>query len=205
MSEQYFTHKPSSEERYREFTVDVAGFPLRFVTSEGVFSKNRMDYGSKFLVETFIEKNIIKEDKKILELGAGYGPVAITLAKAYPNCSVMGIEVNERAFELSKKNATLNQVEVNFEVGDATTYAVAGLDVDVVLTNPPIRAGKAVIQAFVNQAYKALVLEGELWVVVQKKQGAPSMQSHMQAIFGNVEKLKQDKGYWILKSQKTSD
>ncbi|MGO4938252.1 class I SAM-dependent methyltransferase [Fundicoccus sp. Sow4_H7] len=202
MGEQYFTRIPTSEDRQNEFTVEVAGYPLKFITSEGVFSKNRVDYGSKFLVESFIDLAQVKEGQGILEFGSGYGAMLIPLAKAYDKHSLKGFEVNERAYALALKNATLNQVQAEFVLADIMTVSVDNEAADFVLTNPPIRAGKAVIRHFVDQAFKALKTEGELWLVIQKKQGAPSMQSYMETVFGNVEKLKQDKGYWILKSQK---
>lgn len=201
MSEHYFTNRPTSDMHTQELNVELADIPLTLTTSEGVFSKNRVDYGSKVLVETFLANTKEMENKSLLELGSGYGPIIITIAKKFPQSHFTGVEVNERAFELAQTNAKANNVDINFVLEDATVFSTEQA-MDFVLTNPPIRAGKQTIQQFVTNAFELLADNGELWLVIQKKQGAPSMVKHMKTIFGNVEKVVQDKGYWILKSVK---
>lgn len=200
MSEQYFKSKPTSEQAVKHVEDQVAGVKLRLQTDNGVFSKNRMDYGSKVLVESFVTQ--VSAPTQLLELGSGYGPVALALAKLYPTAEVTGIEVNERAYELALDNQQQNRVSnCHFELSDVREWT-SDARYDYIVTNPPIRAGKAVIRHFVDVAYQQLVAQGELWVVIQKKQGAPSMSDYMENLFGNVELVTRDKGYWILKSVK---
>ncbi|MCW6674319.1 methyltransferase [Aerococcaceae bacterium NML171108] len=204
MAEQYFTARPQSEQYSKEISSRLAGSDYVFETGNGVFSKNRMDYGSKVLVETFIQHAQVMPAHQVLELGSGYGPIAIILGHLFPEAHITGVEVNERAWELAQRNAIKNQVRnIIWELADATTWQ-SEKRYQFVLTNPPIRAGKTVIQAFVQQAYRYLDVKGELWVVIQKKQGAPSMEKFMDATFGNVTLVDKDKGYWILKSVKTA-
>lgn len=202
MGEQYFTAKPQSEATAKEISSHFAGADYVFATSNGVFSKKRMNYGSKVLVEAFIREVNVDEGAQILELGSGYGPIAIIMGKLYPQAMVTGVELNERAVELAYENAKRNNAtNIYWEQADATTWR-SDKQYQFVLTNPPIRAGKAVIQAFVQQAHVYLAPQGELWVVIQKKQGAPSMENFMETMFGNVELVARDKGYWILKSKR---
>lgn len=205
MSEQYFEQKPSSKHEEQMIQANLLGDAIRFKTDRGVFSKNQIDFGSRTLIESFVEYAAMQDlPKRVLELGAGYGPILLALAKHYPQSFFEGVEVNERAYELSRENAALNHItNVKFNQGDAKDLPHSFEEsYDYVLTNPPIRAGKQTIQLFVNQAQRALETDGELWLVIAKKQGAPSMKKHMQEVFGNVERVALNKGYWVLKSTK---
>lgn len=202
MSSQYFENNEHLDHNVRTIQFQWLNFPLTFKTDSGVFSKNQVDYGSNVLLEAVVEDLSSLLEGPIVELGSGYGPIAISLAKSYPAIEVIGVEINQRAQLLSQDNAELNQVSnCTFIHHDATTVTLEK-SAQVVVTNPPIRAGKAVIQAFVKQAHQILQLNGILYVVIQKKQGAPSMAKYMERLFDNVEKITQDKGYWILKSVK---
>lgn len=202
MNEQYFTHKPQSHHQEKQIQAQMSPtIQLNLTTDSGVFSKDRVDFGSTLLVQTFIQ-NLDLEEGHILELGSGYGPIAISLAKAYPQAQISGVEINERAYQLAIQNGQANQTpNIDWFLDDATTVTF-DKTFDYVLTNPPIRAGKPTIQAFVRNAHQQLREGGSLWLVIQKKQGAPSMVKFMEELFGNVSKEKQDKGYWILQSTK---
>ncbi|XJS10596.1 class I SAM-dependent methyltransferase [Aerococcaceae bacterium WGS1372] len=202
MSEQYFSSNPNSQHNEKQIQTQVNGIDLKLITDSGVFSKNGVDYGSQSLIKTFMEEGQLESGQSILELGSGYGPILIALAKQAPENQYTGVELNERAYQLAIRNATLNKVEqIEWVLNDATEVELAN-KYDYVLTNPPIRAGKKTVHQFVNQAYDLLKPQGSLWVVIQKKQGAPSMMSHMNEIFGNASRVSQDKGYWILMSVK---
>lgn len=202
MSDHYYTNKPQSSHELKEITATVGNHSLRLTTDSGVFSKNRMDFGSKLLVESFLKTKQLGEEHSLLELGSGYGPLILSVALHFPQASYTGIELNERALELAKKNNQLNQAPmINWVQADATELD-SQAQYDIVLTNPPIRAGKSVIRTFVEKAHAALKDSGELWLVIQKKQGAPSMSGYMEELFGHVELVERDKGYWILKSIK---
>lgn len=203
MMAHYFKEDKQLAHEFRDITFYSPAGRLTFTTDRGVFSKDQIDYGSVTLIKTIVDtqKNLTTET--IVELGSGYGPIAISLAATYPKTQIIGYEVNERARQLSIKNAEKNQVNnVEFQQADLMEYTLPEESAEYVVTNPPIRAGKAVVQRFVELAYVSLKSNGTLYVVIQKKQGAPSMMRFMQQVFGNVEKIKQDKGYWILCSCK---
>lgn len=208
MTQQYFEARPASDHQYDRYQAQVGQHRLHLLTDSGVFSRHQLDYGSKLLVESFLDQARIDRSSKLLELGAGYGPILIAIAKHFPDWAYTGIEINERAYQLAQENASSNQVDeaIDWRLGDATQRIEDLTDqYDFVLTNPPIRAGKAIIQTFVKRAFDYLRPGGQLWLVIQKKQGAPSMKKHMDQVFGNVDRVALDKGYWILRSNKESD
>ena len=112
------------------------------------------------------------------------------------------IDINERAVELAKRNAEQNKID-NVKIKKSYLFSeVADDDFAAVITNPPIRAGKAVVHQIFEDAYERLRIGGELWVVIQKKQGAPSAMDKIEELFGQVETAAKKKGYYILRAIK---
>lgn len=177
----------------------LKGFNMSFTSDNGVFSKNTVDFGSKLLIESFeLETKI----GKILDVGCGYGPMGLTVAKAFPDSQIEMVDVNLRALELAKENAELNKI-TNTHIYESTVYDnVTANDYQAIISNPPIRAGKKIVHAILEDAYNHLQKNGELWIVIQKKQGGPSAEKKMEEVFGNVETVAKDKGYFIFKSVK---
>lgn len=170
-----------------------------FNTDDGVFSKNYIDYGSFALLKSFIPNTI---EAPILDMGAGYGPIGIVLSKLYQK-EVHMCEINERAYNLLNKNIKDNNALLCKSYhSDLFKELNTDLRFSSVVTNPPIRAGKQVVYAIYDGAYNRLLPNGELWVVIQKKQGAPSSKDYLNNLFGNCEIITRDKGYYILKSIK---
>jgi 16S rRNA (guanine1207-N2)-methyltransferase len=107
-------------------------------------------------------------------------------------------DVNERSLKLAKKNAEHNGVKAAaFVLSDAFSKLPGPFD--IVVTNPPVRAGKATVHAFFEGAFERLVTGGRLYVVLQRKQGAPSATEKLEAIFGNCEAIEKDGGYRVLR------
>lgn len=199
MSEHYYSKKPQVESRPRRWNFTLRGFSFVFETDAGVFSKSEVDFGSRVLIDSFEMPTV---EGSILDVGCGYGPIGLSIAKSYPNRIIHMMDVNERAVNLAKKNAELNGVQnVQIYESDALS-SVQTEQVAVVLTNPPIRAGKKTIFRFYDEAYEKLVDSGELWIVIQKKQGAPSTMEHLEGKFSGVEVVEKKKGYWIIKATK---
>lgn len=199
MTNHYYTQNPDvlHEEQHWPFT--LLGNELLFTTDNGVFSKNRVDYGSRILLAAF---NAAKTPAgPWLDLGTGYGPIGLALAKRWPDRQVTMVDVNELALELARKNASANQIE-NVEIKTSDIYDQVTQRYAAILTNPPVRAGKQVVTAMLTEAADHLLPGGTLTVVLQKKQGAPSAEKTMQATFGNCTIIKKDKGYYILESTK---
>jgi 16S rRNA (guanine1207-N2)-methyltransferase len=160
------------------------------------FSKMRVDYGTGVLLE---QMSLLEKPTSVLDLGCGYGPLGLFAAAWWPKIRVDMVDVNERALALARKNARANGLGVNIFSSDG--YAQVQDRYDLIVTNPPIRAGKKVVSAFLSEAVKHLNPGGKLLVVIQKKQGEPSAKKLMTKTFGNCQILKRDKGYYILQSE----
>ena len=197
MSEHYFSSAPTSVSKPRSFDFSVAGMTVRFGSDSGVFSADRVDKGSAFMLETLL--SFRKWDGvRTLDIGCGYGTLGITLAKA--GADVVMCDVNSRALELCRANAKLNGVKAECLEANAAE-GVAG-EFDAVVTNPPIRAGKQVVYSFFDNAHALLKQGGELFVVIRKQQGAESAERHISEVFGNCEVLDKEAGYRVLYSVK---
>lgn len=200
MSEHYYSSKPSSVHETIRFQETLRGRTLAFHSDAGVFSKHGVDFGSKVLIEAMD----IPEGARVLDVGCGYGPIGLTAAWLSKTGTVTMVDVNERALELAKENAVLNAI------GNVRILKSDGLEqvlderFDRILTNPPIRAGKETVHRIFEQACGCLVPGGELWIVIQKKQGAPSAYAKLEELFGEdqVEEVTKDKGYRIYRAMK---
>lgn len=192
----YYTNNVNARSDEKFFDYVLKGHKLRFTTDVGVFSKGDVDFGSRLLVETFAKPEI---SGNILDVGCGYGPIGLSLAKSYVNRNIHMVDVNQRALELSKKNAQDNGIS-NATMYESFCYDGVEGEFAAILSNPPIRAGKKVVHAIIEEAKEYLVENGELWIVIQKKQGAPSAKAKMEEVYGNCEVVDKDKGYFILKS-----
>lgn len=198
MSEHYFSRDPQVESKPVYWNFRLRGHNFKFKTDRGVFSKNEVDFGSRLLIETFRLPDV---EGNILDVGCGYGPIGLAIAKSTDRVVHM-IDVNERALALAKENASLNEIEnVNIFESDRLC-GVKEKDLAAIVTNPPIRAGKKIVHEIFEQSYEHLRDEGELWVVIQKKQGAPSAISKLSEIFAEVETVEKKKGYFIIKAKK---
>ncbi|USG66038.1 class I SAM-dependent methyltransferase [Brevibacillus ruminantium] len=199
MADHYYTSRPGAEHDEQEFTFTLRGYDLRFITDAGVFSRDRVDFGSQLLIET-MELDAAAD---VLDVGCGYGPMGLTAAKLAKDGHVTMIDVNERAVELAKRNARVNGIS-NVEILVSDVYsAVQGRVFDVILTNPPIRAGKEIVHRIFTEGYELLREGGEMWVVIQKKQGAPSALRKLQEVYQEVEEVDKKKGYYIYRAKKS--
>lgn len=198
MSNHYYSKKPETAHNRQAHTFVCRGQELKLMTDAGVFSKTGVDYGSRVLIEHME----LKPEGNILDVGCGYGPIGLMAAKLLPAGQVTLIDINERAVQLATENAKSNGIS-NVEVLQSDLYeAVKGKTFDVILTNPPIRAGKAVVHRIFEEGLELLNAGGVMWVVIQKKQGAPSALEKLQLLYDSVEEVTRDKGYWILKAIK---
>jgi 16S rRNA (guanine1207-N2)-methyltransferase len=198
MTDHYFSGNPTSKSERKRWTFELRGRSFAFLSDHGVFSKNEVDFGSRLLVETFEAPDV---EGAFLDVGCGYGPIGLSLAAEYQTRRVDMIDVNERALELSRENAVLNQID-NIRVFQSSIYQNVQGKYAAILSNPPIRAGKQVVHEILEKAYDYLVEGGELWIVIQKKQGAPSALAKLEAIYPSVEVIEKRKGYYIIKSKK---
>lgn len=198
MGDHYYTRQPSAASNRHYFELQIRGCRLTLATDSGVFSRRGLDYGSKFLIECLD----IPRDARVLDVGCGYGPIGLVAALLAPEGHVDLLDINERAVELARYNAQANGIaNASVHLSDGLA-AAAGKIYDVIVTNPPIRAGKAVVHRIFEQAAIHLAPGGALWIVIQNKQGAPSARAKLQALFGEqaVTEIGKDKGYRVYRA-----
>lgn len=188
---QYFENndKLNSELKILQYQYNDIGFS--FYSDLGVFSKDHIDYGSKFLVETLLSNR--NKFNSILDLGCGYGFIGIVLAKIF-NSKLTMVDVNSRCVHLSEKNIKENTIDGTSLISDG--YDKINAKFDLIVTNPPIRAGKEVVLDFLLNSKNYLLTNGELWFVIRKDQGAKTIIKAMSNDY-NVELIKKSKGFYI--------
>lgn len=199
MSNQYFENNPNLKSEEHELTYYFKNTTLKFISDAGVFSKGGIDFGSSLLLKSVRINNAFK----ILDVGCGYGTIGVTIAKVNENVTVDMVDVNLRAIELAKKNALNNGVS-NVSIFESNMYENVVDKYDLIITNPPIRAGKKIVHGICLGGYVHLNDNGSLWCVIQKKQGAESLLKAMKEIYQNVEVITKDKLYYIIKATKNT-
>ncbi|AZZ60329.1 class I SAM-dependent methyltransferase [Oenococcus sp. UCMA 16435] len=196
--EQYFVSQPTSAHDLHTINFNFAGKELLFKTDAGVFSKSRVDFGTNVLLETIYTHFYELPRGKILDLGTGYGPVGIALKALDKDLDIDMVDINQRSLNLAKSNLELNDFSAN--VFQSDIYENIHENYAAIVVNPPIRAGKTVVTKMLVESKKHLIDGGIILAVLQKKQGAPSAEKNLENTFGNVEILKRDKGYYVLRS-----
>jgi len=195
---QYFTNNDNIRSERRIIKYDYDSISLSFISDNGVFSKDRIDYGSRLLASTYLKYNKDKEINNFLDVGSGYGFISILLSKVL-NVRGVGIDVNRRALKLAEENAKLNKVDVKFIESDC--YQNVNGRYDLVITNPPIRAGKSVVLNILQGASDYLSDDGEMWFVMRKDQGLNSIIKEISSLY-KIEKKEKSKGFFIIVAKK---
>lgn len=170
MSEHYFSSTPSGEARHRTIEVELAGRPVQVATAASIFSPDGLDRGTKVLFDVVPRP---PATGAFLDLGSGWGPIALTLGLLSPEARVTAVEVNQRAAELTQANAArlgLHNIVVQHPDDIATDQGF-----DLIWSNPPIRIGKAALHELLSRWLPSLNPGGQAWLVVAKKLGADSL------------------------------
>lgn len=197
--EQYFTNNPDLKSELRTIIYKNKTQTLTFYSDNGVFSKDKLDFGSTLLLETVL-KNVNTENLNILDVGCGYSFLGISLAK-FLNAHVTMCDINKRALHLAKRNCEKNNVKSLCEVLESNIYENITNIYDLIITNPPIRAGKEVVYGILDGARDYLKEDGELWMVIRKNQGAKSTIEHLKNNY-ECEIVTKSKGFYIIKAKK---
>ena len=198
-NQMYYATNPTAKHDEHIIDYQINNIDLKFTTDAGVFSKMRVDYGSGVLIKQMAEVDF--PSSNILDVGAGYGPIGLFAAKFWPEQTVDLVDVNERGLNLAAQNAELNGItNVNIYKSDVYDEVPSERKFGLIVTNPPIRAGKKVVSSILAGAKDHLVEDGILLVVIQKKQGEPSARKLLKETFGNCTILIRDKGYYVLQA-----
>lgn len=190
---QYFENDTSIKSNRRLITFSFYSKEYSLYSDNGVFSKDKFDYGTRVLLQNIDINNL---SGKVLDLGCGTGVVGLILGTLNKNISIDMVDVNERAIELAKENIKLNNIDNNVFVSDI--YSNVNKKYDFIITNPPIRAGKDVVRSFLIGAKDYLNVNGSLYFVMRKDHGVKSMIKELENIY-SVEIVDKDKGFYIVR------
>ncbi|WP_026531973.1 class I SAM-dependent methyltransferase [Arthrobacter sp. H41] len=169
-SQHYFTANPAGPEVRRPLTVILEGQRRELVTASGLFSPDGIDKGTAILLDAVPQPS----GTRLLDIGCGWGPLALSLALKVPTAAVYAVDVNERCIALTRDNASrLGLPNVHASTPDGVD---AALEFDTVWSNPPIRIGKQELHALLLAWLPRLAPGGDAWLVVQKNLGADSLQ-----------------------------
>lgn len=192
----YFTKKPQIKSKQTKYSAVVLEKHFSFFKDNGVFSKDNLDKGTYLFLKHFELKNKTCA-KNALDIGTGTGEISIILAKFFPELNFTGIEINERAVMLAKKNSELNQsLNTEFVQGDFLDYG-STKKFDLIVSNPPIKIGKQKVFEFYQKAKSLLSENGQFSLVVKHSQGAESHLKFLKTQFKEVE-FKKDATYYLI-------
>ena len=193
MPEHYYTSTPTSAHEARSFRAVFAGRVLAFDTDAGVFSKQHVDPGSELLCGALPDD--LSGD--VLDMGCGWGAMTVLTLARFPKLNITMADVNERALSLAVANVEKNHMQARAVLSDGFER-IEGV-FDAVITNPPIRAGKAVIYKMFEDAKAHLKPGGMLVLVIRKQQGAPSALKFLKTLYRKAEVIARDGVYWIIR------
>lgn len=195
----YFINDETLASKPRNVNYAFKGVNFSLESDVGIFSKNKLDEGSELLIETLLPLNL---GKRLLDLGCGIGVIGLTLAYFHPGLNVCLSDVNTRALGLCSANATSLRLGQRVTCLHSDIYNDIEGKFDSIVSNPPIRAGKKVTYEIYRGALTHLIDGGSLYIVIRKQQGALSVKSYLEELFGNVTVLAREKGYYILMATK---
>ena len=187
----YFTNNQNLKSEIKKINYAYNGYDFVFLSDNGVFSKEHIDYGSRLLVETFMKSK--PGYGSILDVGCGYGFIGVTIGKLLSS-NVTLVDVNKRALHLAKMN--LDNMHVSGKIIESNAYENVNDKYDYIITNPPVRAGKNVLLNILIGAKEHLNDGGTLWYVLRKDQGAKSIQKVLSEHY-KIDLVEKSKGFYI--------
>ncbi|PRY69724.1 16S rRNA m(2)G 1207 methyltransferase [Glaciihabitans tibetensis] len=200
VNEHYFSSTPESEAKLRQFHARLNGTEYELTTAGGIFSPERIDLGTQVLLGSVPAP---PSEGDLLDLGCGWGPIALTLALQSPLATVWAVDVNERALDLVRRNAeTLGLTNVNAvrpeNVPDDISFGT-------IWSNPPIRVGKVVLHGMLEKWMARLEPDADAWLVVQRNLGSDSLHRWMEETFGDEFSFTREnisKGFRVLRAHR---
>ncbi|MFH8251014.1 class I SAM-dependent methyltransferase [Microbacterium sp. B2969] len=193
----YFSASPSSPENLRRIRVQLAGRDVEVTTARGVFSPEHVDSGTGVLLANTPPP---PASGHVLDLGSGWGPIALSIALESPHATVWAVDVNERALDLVRRNAeALGLANVNAALPDDVPDDVS---FRTIRSNPPIRVGKHELHGLLERWIPRLDERSDAWLVVQRNLGSDSLQRWLAATFDDgysVHRAATGRGFRVLK------
>ena len=196
----YFEGSPTVASNRREIELVLPDVYLSLTTDSGVFAGGAVDKGTKYLLRSLLELPPLDPSPgSVLDLGCGYGPIGLAMAKRLPDAQVWGVDVNERAIGLAKENAKANEV-ANATFGPAAAIH-ADQRFDLIVSNPPIRIGKQALHDLLSTWLDRLNPGGRAWMVVQKHLGSDSLAAWLTDQGWETTRLSSKSGFRILETR----
>lgn len=193
MASHYFTPAPPATGRGRTIRFEDGGREFRFQTAAGVFSRGGVDRGTRLLLEAVDPGDATT----ILDLGSGYGALGIVMAARAPRARVTLVDINPRATALAAANIRGNGLtNAEARTGDGCA-PVGDARFDLILLNPPIRAGRAVVLRLLGEAHAHLAPGGRFYLVARTSQGARTLARCMAEVFGRVRETERGGGFRV--------
>ena len=193
----YYSKKQTSQLNLKKINIKLKKMQFELYSGSGVFSKDRLDKGSKLL----IENAVIEPVSSILDLGCGIGVIGISLRLMYPRIKVKMIDINNRAIKLCRKNIKLHNLN-KIDVVNSNLYEKIDEKFDTILVNPPQTAGRDICFNIIEQAPKYLKKNGSLQLVARHNKGGKVLEKRMLKVFGNSEQTAKGSGFRVYISKK---
>ena len=197
----YFIDKEHQPTDFFEFKDSVLDLNLCFRSCDSIFSKNKIDDGTRALLNA-IYKHVVLSGHG-LDLGCGVGVIAIALIKKF-NLTFDMVDINKTAIKLSQENIIKNDVQKSAKVFYSDGFSEVKNNYDFIVTNPPIKTGKILLFNLIKGSFEHLKENGQLVLVIRKDHGMESLKRHITDVFGNCEIIARNKGYYILKAIKNT-
>ena len=195
----YFDSNPNVDSQIREIRFTLFDKEYSYYTDNGVFSKSRIDEGTYIFLKILLPLQLTG---RILDLGCGYGPIGLTIAQNSLEARIVLADINSRALALASRSIAELNLTDRVTCLQSDIYEKVEGKFDSIVINPPIRAGKKVINQMFAGAKQYLIDGGSLYVVIRRKQGAESALKYIETVFENVSVLHKEKGYWIIQATK---
>ena len=193
MTDHYFSSQPAAADREREVTVAIAGQNLAVTTSSGVFSGDGLDHATAVLLDHLDPE--APAPARVLDLGCGWGPIALALGLTWPTSDLWAVDVNDRALALTTANAARYGIAAHVARPDDVG---ADLQFDAIWSNPPIRIGKAALHELLLTWLPRLTPDGTAHLVVGKNLGADSLQRWLIEGGWPTERVASTRGFRVL-------
>ncbi len=199
-ADHYFSADPAAPQQDRPVTFSVGGHDYALTAGTGVFSAGRLDPGTAVL----LRKAPPPTGRTLLDLGCGYGPIAVVLATEAPGATVYAVDVNARARDLTARNAATLGVAGRVRV-HGPDEVPAEVRFDEIWSNPPIRIGKAGLHEMLTTWLPRLADDGVAWLVIAKHLGGDSLHTWLTGLGWDVERHASQKGYRVLRVGRKTD